>query len=537
MNPRVVSLLSLTVVLCIPCLQISAHAQTVGQGQAQISGHVFRADTGEPVAEASVTLEPIDAPLRQRWPSEATGVDGTFRITTAPGRYLVDASALNFLGKTYSETGQQPSRPTTISLAAGQTVENIDFRLDPAGAISGTVFNDDNQPIEGVMVTAIRREYFAGGRRPTFGDGADTDEFGHFRISGLKPGTYYLRAGDDRSYSDHQFVYRPTYYPGTASIEDAEILQVAGGHEIESIRIRGVQSERAFSIHARIVDPHRSPQRRYDLTLDSASHTLQGSSSDTEFAVSGLAPGKHVLTAWAIDPAATEEGWAVKGRGYVTVQITDKDTQVDVPIGNGGEIRGRVVIDSSAVSVTGIPVWLRRSDGTGGAAAKTDESGNFAMQDVAPGRYTFLVPTLSKLAFQERVECSGIDYTTKQLEVHEGMIVTNCGIVLSTHPATIQGQVYDDSKPVSGMTVVLIPQSRELRQVERYMQVTQSGANGAFYFPVVIPGEYFLFAVPQSDGQLYFALNFADRHRSDAQSVVIQIGETQVLKVRPFAIE
>jgi hypothetical protein len=101
----------------------------------------------------------------------------------------------------------------------------------------------------------------------------------------------------------------------------------------------------------------------------------------------------------------------------------------------------------------------------------------------------------------------------------------------------IQGQVYDDSKPIAGMTVVLIPQSRELRQLERYTQTTQSGANGAFYFPVVIPGEYFLFAVPQSDEQSYYALDFADRNRNNAQPVAIQAGETQVLKLKPLAVE
>ena len=535
-NPRAQSwalLWFLAVLVCISWFETNAPAQTVGQDQAQLSGHVYRADTGEPIAAANVTLEPIDGPLRQTWPTVATGLDGTFSISTAPGRYFVDASAVNFLGKSYSEGGRQPSRRKTISVIAGQKVENIDFRLDPAGAISGTAYDDDNRPLEGVMVTAIRRKYLAGGSRQTLGNGVGTDEFGQFRISGLTPGTYYLRAGGERNYSDQPIIYRPTYYPGTASVDDAETLQVTGGSEISGIRIRGVEAKRAFTIHARIIDPHRSPRRRYDLTLDSLSHTLQGTSSDTAFVLPGLPAGEHVFTAWAIDPAATEVGWAVKGRGYATVEITEKDEQIDVPIGNGAEIHGTVVVDSSAVSVAGIPVWLQRS----GASAKTDESGSFTMRDVAPGQYTFFVPTLSKVAFPQRVQCSGIDYTTKRLEVHQGTILTNCEIMLSTHPGVIQGQVYDDSNPIAGMTVVLIPQSRELRQLERYTQTTQSGANGAFYFPVIIPGEYFLFAVPQSEEQSYYDLDFAERNRNNAQPVAIQTSETQVLKLKPLATE
>ena len=141
------------------------------------------------------------------------------------------------------------------------------------------------------MVTAIQREYFAGGNRQTLGDGMTTDESGQFRISGLRPGTYYLRAGGERNYSDQPIVYRLTYYPGTTSVDDAEALQVAGGTEIRGVRIRGVESERAYSIHARIIDPHGSPQRRYDLTLDSMSHTLQGTSSDTKFVLGGFRQG------------------------------------------------------------------------------------------------------------------------------------------------------------------------------------------------------------------------------------------------------
>ena len=461
--------------------------------------------------------------------SNGDGLGRNFRfLAVPPGRYWLGATAVNFLAKDYGKDGA-PSRPTTISLSPGQKIDNIDVRIDPAGAISGTVYDEDNKPVEGVMVTAVHPEYLHGSQ-PILGDGSTSDEFGEFRISGLSPGSYYIRAGDERDYSGRSFVYRPTFYPGTPFFENALTVQVTGGAEISGIRFRGLQMERAYAIHARIIDPNRSSQRRYELTLDPISHNLSGTSSDTSFVLDGLPQGDHVLTAWAIDPASTEEGWVVAGKGYATVQITDKDQQVDVPFGNGAAITGKVTVDSPAFSTAGLPVWLQRSGGT----AKTDASGAFTMHDIAPGHYTFFLPTLSKLAYEKRVQCSGIDYTTRPLDLREGMSPIDCEIALSTHPGMIQGQVLDDGKPVSGMVVVLIPESRELRQLERYTQITQSGPNGAFEIAAAIPGEYFLFAVPKSNEQPYYALDFADRNRNNARHVSIQEGETQVIDLKPL---
>jgi hypothetical protein len=481
--------------------QSSSQLQGPDQSPGQIAGHVYRADDGEPISECLVTLEPLEY-VRGTWPQEETAADGSFAfLSIAPGKYHLSAWTPNFLSKTYSGN-QSASRAYTISLSPGQRIENIDVRLDRAGAISGTVFDDNNNPISGVMVLAVQPMYLPGGGAIQGGNGESTDEEGNFRVSGLRPGSYYIRAGDDRENPGHRLVYRTKYYPGTDSFENAEAIQVGGGAEISGLRIRSVTTEPAYRIDAKILDPGVGlSQRRYDLTFDSRSHNLSGSSSGTSFTLDGVPAGEYVITAWAIDPSSAENGWTVSGRGYAKIRIVDKNAQVDVPIGNGGVIKGRIIIEGSrAMSAAGTPVWLR-GKGSGDVAI-ADQSGAFTIRDVPPGRDSFQFPILERSAYQKSVKCSGADYTAKPLEIDVGA-VTDCEITLSSETATVQGHVFEDSKPMPGMVVVLIPKLGELRQIERYTRTVQTDSDGQFQLSATIPGEYFLYAVPESSDQSY----------------------------------
>src|SRR6267143_6018860 len=96
------------------------------QSSARISGHVYRTDTGEPLSDALVSLEPQEAVFHRAFPQARTEPDGSFVFPEAtPGDYNIDASAFGFLGKTYGADGPQ-IRPKTISLKPSQSIEGID---------------------------------------------------------------------------------------------------------------------------------------------------------------------------------------------------------------------------------------------------------------------------------------------------------------------------------------------------------------------------------------------------------------------------
>ena len=121
------------------------------QSPARISGHVYRADTGEPLSDAVVSLEPLENGF---FPQARTKSDGSFVISkAAPGVYNIEANAVGFLAKSYGMDGPQ-GRSRTVTLKPSQIIEGIDFRLNPPGAISGSVYDENGRPVAGVRVLA-----------------------------------------------------------------------------------------------------------------------------------------------------------------------------------------------------------------------------------------------------------------------------------------------------------------------------------------------------------------------------------------------
>jgi len=509
------------------------------QSPARISGHVYRADTGEPLSDAVVALEPQQPAFHGAFPQARTESDGSFVFAeAAPGVYNIDANAVGFLGKTYGVDGPQ-SRPKTVSLKPNQSIEGIDFRLDAAGAISGSVYDENGKPIAGVMVLAANAEYRpGGGRQIGFGDGSTTDEDGNFYISGLRSGSYYVRAGGEDRNPGNRFNYQAKYYPNTSSLDDAQRVQVTSGAEQSGIRIWGVKSEPAYRIRARIIDPGaKTGQRRYDVTVNRSGtvpgvHSLKGESLETTFSLDGFPAGEYTVTAWAIDPVG--DGWTVSGRGYALARIADEDIEVNVDIGNGAEVRGKVSLESSQDQPTPrVRVLLSPADhpGTTGGSAVPDQNRDFDIRDIPPGHYHFFA--FGNAAYVKRARCSGRDYTIEPIDVGVSTLLSDCEITLATDTATISGQVLDEIKPIPGWVVVAIPESKALRQAVGNMQAAQTDINGQFKILWAIPGDYLLFAVPPSDDRAYNAPDFADRNEAEAQHVSLKPGGVEIVRLKP----
>ena len=124
-----------------------------------------------------------------------TGADGRFSFKDLrAGTYRVAAISDGFVRQEYGQrsvSGQ--GRP--IFLTAGQTVKDAAFRLTPTGTVSGRVFDENGQPATGAPVQLLRPVYNVQGRTyQVMGTGA-ADDRGDYRIYGVTPGRYYLLAG------------------------------------------------------------------------------------------------------------------------------------------------------------------------------------------------------------------------------------------------------------------------------------------------------------------------------------------------------
>jgi hypothetical protein len=133
-----------------------------GPGMGSVSGHVYRADTGAPVAGAILHLNrqhlnldqvvgnaPAPSPLAER-----SGTDGAYTFALVePGDYSVHVERQGFAP--IGGQGPPDTQPSPIFLETGQHLGNLDYKLQPTGAISGSVRDQDGGPLKGLVVTAF----------------------------------------------------------------------------------------------------------------------------------------------------------------------------------------------------------------------------------------------------------------------------------------------------------------------------------------------------------------------------------------------
>lgn len=134
----------------------------------------------------------------------------------------------------------------------------------------------------------------------------------------------------------------------------------------------------------------------------------------------------------------------------------------------------------------------------------------------------------------KEVRCSGRDYTAEPLAIESGQVVTDCDVMVAADAGVISGTVSGNAKPAAGMAVVAIPQSYELRKIPLYTHTATTDAAGHFRVEGVIPGDYFLFAMPAETDAPYYAPDFADRNQSKAQSVSVAPYQTQIVSLKPM---
>jgi len=142
-----------------------------------LAGMVRRKDSGQPVADAAITLSPHGD--RGDIAQASSGADGHFEVNgLAPGAYDVTVRARGF--KALSRRG--------ITVLEGQRFELL-AELEANGRIEGTVVDGEKKPLAGVQVTPQRKWGAMEGALATV-----TDATGAFVLDDMPPGDVYVAA-------------------------------------------------------------------------------------------------------------------------------------------------------------------------------------------------------------------------------------------------------------------------------------------------------------------------------------------------------
>jgi protocatechuate 3,4-dioxygenase beta subunit len=545
----------------------------------QISGRVYSAATGQPLAKAVVSLEnPAGDPVAGHEDIQ-TGSDGSFQFAgVAPGKYQISVSRCGYLSHSGSETNLNDSDPV-VALGPGEKREGLSFHLVRGGVISGTVTDEENEPVPGLQVEAMAYPYEPGGNnRATSGIGSlvYTDDLGNFRISDLNSGGYFVMVGDDEQKpTGGKLEYRTAYYPDAYSVREAQRVRVTEGTETSGIHVT-IKLQRAFSIRGHA---HGSCQGGDEVscslsatsggTLATEPVRNQSTDEDGEFVIAGLFSGEYSLTASATRRASGEPERFL-GIGNVRIQVLNRDAEAEVSAGPLAEVSGVVEGGAAAskdqpftqVSLLQISEPLIQSTRSRVFPATAPERGStasksrFQITSVEPGTYVFQIAAVRvfivdgppvqinddavsdmELMYLKEARCGGHDYAKEPLELGAGARLDNCTVKIGRDTASINGRVMDGDKGVAGQIVVAIPESSELRRNPRYTLTGRTNHDGQFTIAGIIPGDYLIFAVTPNAEHSYFALDFAERNASTAERATFKPGETKTFVLRPSAAQ
>ena len=423
-------------------------------------------------------------------------------FSSAPGG---SATMVNMITSQTAEYGQ--TEPVT--LAAGQTLDNMDGAIFRSGVVQGDVLLGDEQDqfagqqggLQGVFVELLN----ADGSPVSEYTVATTNQAGHFLLKGALPGTYALRytLPQDAAFSrpltdDLMYVSEPFPINASEELQAAPLYAVKtgtySGAVYLDVNVDGIMGQGDTPIGGAIV-------QLTSATAANSRETLSG--GDGNYVLSGLRPGKFTLI------LTLPEGKLISyDKSSPLSPATSNSSAVETEITMGLESHGNMIAAVNAHKLIGSVYFDNNLDG----AAQPDEPGlslelklrhvlsgvQFTLTSDVSGMYE--VPLLFPGAYQlsatlaEDFELfapagaanSGVTWELP-LALSSGGAATKQDIGLVQF-GSLSGVIWDMG---SGQTAAEGIQVRLLEAASnKQVSEATTDAQGAYRFDRLYPGEY-----------------------------------------------
>jgi hypothetical protein len=477
----------------LSCLLLVVQA-LVAQDAARIQGTVINSISQEPLNKVRLSFR-----VGKDFYTTETRSGGRFTLEhVKPGRYFITAERQGFR----TELNDQGVARQIEVESGGE--ENLVIKMDPLCVIRGRVIDADGDPVRGATITAMRYDYNSGKRQLNGGAEVTTDDRGDYRLYGLGPGRYYVRASNiSQVISMGQSPYLATFFPDSVDSGSASSVALGPGSEARGIDI----TLRHGSLHKVSGSlPKLPPTSHFSVTLlprasDGSAMKVPdwvGSRAGTGiygFRFDNVPPGSYELVG-----TRTTDG----GPTYFLrqpVDVGDADVEGLVPdFSPGFDVAGRLLFDEGPVGALenlGVrfkPVGAYYSLFPH-APVKPD--GTFVSRNVAPAEFEIDITGnsgvyLKTLQLGEHVQTSNrLDFTQAQdrlLTLH-----------LANDFGTLEGTVKDEfGEPVFHAHITPISSTRS------FTGSVTTDAKGHFQMSKIPPGDYRVFAwdhVPQGAAQ------------------------------------
>lgn len=513
-----------------------------------ITGRVLTTAEGTPLKSARIALIPEHNRANIQIYGTTSESDGNFTIKNIPpGQYQFLASHSGFVEQHY-KAGTNDSWPL-FSLSPGEKVADVIFRLTAAAVITGRVTNEDGDPMQRVELVALRRPTEEETEDSEFPRhkiemqsvaSAQSDDRGQYRIFGLKPGEYYLRADDSSQppsgpipVDDSFWVkrtlgsdYASVYYPSSSSVAQAQVIPIKAGEEAQADLV--MRHVKTVEVAGHVTGPTGPAANALVFleTADSSDHDFERQDTTDEkgtFHLHNVPEGSYYITVHQ-----KEQGTFVYlSRAQQKVEVAgDNIDSLTITLGPGVTVQGSIKAEGvSPTAFDRVTLNLMPVDENSlmGSHAEVKKDGTFDMKSVLDGNYALNVWGLDHGAYIKSIRLGSDDVLEKGVQV-EGSVSGKLQIVIASNGAQVMGSVTDDDGPLIGARVRLVP---DLLTPYNHLRIYRTSTDqvGHFSIPDIAPGKYKLTAKPMASAETH-------HYKSDPQSVTLSENDRKTVELK-----
>jgi carboxypeptidase family protein len=502
-------------------------------------------DDGQPAADAQILAFPAGGKIGDHQQT-ICDEEGNFKLTSLrSGAYAIHASSPGYVTPNNSDT--QVYRPG----------ENVLITMVKGGVITGRITDASGEPIVGIGVQAQKIRDLEGRRGSTLPTSLDdaasrrTDDRGIYRIYGLEPGVYLVKAYGSASGFLQPFDMAgtasretPTYYP-SSNHDSAIEVTIRGGEELSGIDIRH-RSERGFVVSGTLSGELESDNLFNAVAIglrNPANGNLEAMTAGVasgKFAIYGVPNGEYEIFAFRSNEsndrtASVPRRLVVRGADVGGIELR---------LFRLSSIGGRVLIEASPAEGCakeepllpsdlslrtqrsekgqGTPVFADFSVGFGGVIdfGVPNDKGDFILRNLDPGRHRILTDlpgenyyirsiTQNAPAPGRRATSSSVDLVRNGILLKQGEVAAGITIVISPGAASLAGRVGSKNEgqaeavaaPKPKLRIYLMPaEPTAAEDVQRYYESAMRSDN-SFEFKHLAPGKYLLLARPVAENE------------------------------------
>ena len=511
--------------------------QPAPKGTAKISGRVVSADTGNPIRRAQIRLSAAEVRANR---VAATDNDGRYEFTDlAAARYRLQISKAGYVTLEYGQARPFESGKL-LDLVEGQSLEKIDFNLPRGSVIAGRITDEFGDPIADANVQAMRYQFTNGQRQLVpAGRQGTSDDIGQYRIFGLMPGDYIVRATvrntpimaaalNPAPQAEDPSGYPPTYFPGTTDASQAQAVTVALGQELNSVFF-SLSPARLARVSGTVVDSQGHALTAGVVLLRPASGGGAGGAfnvgganqvrADGSFTLNSVPPGEYTLDVQQRPRDLQSLGTMQLEFASIPLSVSGSDiaglTVITTP---GVTVSGRVVLQGKAPQSTPsagsnpqgtlfrsvqvgamAPSGAQSIMGLAGRAlggGRVADDGTFELRGLS-GSQLIRVGSVPSGWAVKSITLDGQDVTDTPFDFKSGRDLTGMTITLTDRLTELSGTVRDArSQTVKDYVLVVFPEDTKLwGSQSRFVRTARPNQDGLYNVKGLPPARYLAVAV------------------------------------------